>query len=85
MARIYREGDGWEPSRIWLEGGPGLRRYLARIDGQAVATADSNALGDDAVFLGGAVTAPRASAAGAPTGRWSPPAGAMPWPRGGRC
>ena len=42
----------------WLRG-PGVARYLARIDGHAVATADLTLLQDErAVFLGGAMTLP---------------------------
>jgi GNAT superfamily N-acetyltransferase len=56
---VFKEGDGWTPGDEWLRGPGYLTRYLARIDGQAVATADITWLDDErAVFLGGALTLP---------------------------
>ena len=65
VATVYRDGDGWEPSDQWLRGAGVTRRFLARIGGEAVATADLTPMKDDAVFLGGAVTLPRARGRGA--------------------
>jgi GNAT superfamily N-acetyltransferase len=60
------EDDGWSPSDEWLRGPPSVTRYLARIDGEAVATADITWLDHpDAIFLGGARTVPRARRRGA--------------------
>ncbi|MDX6533179.1 MAG: hypothetical protein QOF68_923 [Gaiellales bacterium] len=60
------EDDGWSPSDEWLHGPPSVTRYLARIDGEAVATADITWLDHpDAIFLGGARTVPRARRRGA--------------------
>ena len=54
---IFAEGDGWTPGDDWLHGGGQVTRYLARIDGRAVATADISWLEDErAAFLGGALT-----------------------------
>ena len=58
---IFREDDGFDPPEDWLRATP---RWLARIDGEAVATADISEM-DTAVFLGGAVTVPRARGRGA--------------------
>ncbi len=56
---IFADGDGWRPSDDWLRGDGSVTRYLARIDGTAVATADITWLDHDrAVFLGGALTLP---------------------------
>ena len=70
VSSIFREDDGFDPPEDWLRATP---RWLARVDGEAVATADITEM-DTAVFLGGAVTVP-GRAGGAPTGRWSPRAG----------
>jgi hypothetical protein len=61
VAGIFREADGWDPTPEWIAMNP---RFLARIDGEAVATADITPL-PDAVFLGGALTLPRARGRGA--------------------
>ena len=56
---VFAEGDGWHPSDTWLRGPGFVTRYLARLDGRAVATADITWLEHDrAVFLGGALTLP---------------------------
>ena len=63
---IFEEGDGWSPGEEWLRGPGFVTRFLARIGGEAVATADITWLEDDrAVFLGGALTLPRARGRGA--------------------
>lgn len=60
---IFEEGDGWSPGDEWLRA---MTRFLARIDGEPVATADITWLRHpDAVFLGGALTLPRARRRGA--------------------
>ncbi|MDX6522817.1 MAG: hypothetical protein QOI17_330, partial [Gaiellales bacterium] len=56
----------WSPGEEWLRGPGYVTRYLARIDGRAVATADITWLeNDDAVFLGGALTLPEYRGQGA--------------------
>ena len=51
---LYHQDNGRSPSDEWLRG-PGVTRYLARIEGRPVATADLTLLKDQpAVFLGGA-------------------------------
>jgi GNAT superfamily N-acetyltransferase len=66
VRRIFEEGDGWSPGDEWLHGPESVTRYLARIDGEAVATADVTWLDHpDGVFLGGALTVPRARGRGA--------------------
>jgi hypothetical protein len=75
VRQIFEEGDGWSPGDEWLHGPGSVTRYLARIDGEAVATADITWLEHpDAVFLGGALTVPRARGRGAYRalvhGRW---------------
>ncbi|HET7429554.1 MAG TPA: GNAT family N-acetyltransferase, partial [Gaiellales bacterium] len=63
---VFAEADGWHPSDDWLRGPGFVTRYLARIDGRAVATADITWLEHDrAVFLGGAVTLPEFRGRGA--------------------
>jgi GNAT superfamily N-acetyltransferase len=63
---IFEEGDGWKPGDEWLRGPGFVTRYLGRIDGRAVATADITWLDDDrAVFLGGALTLPEFRGRGA--------------------
>jgi GNAT superfamily N-acetyltransferase len=63
---IFEEGDDWSPGDEWLRGPGDVTRYLARIAGEAVATADITWLEHpDAVFLGGALTVPRARRRGA--------------------
>jgi GNAT superfamily N-acetyltransferase len=63
---VFAEADGWHPSDDWLRGPGFVTRYLARIDGRAVATADITWLEHDrAVFLGGAVTLPQFRGRGA--------------------
>jgi GNAT superfamily N-acetyltransferase len=63
---IFEQGDGWSPGEEWLRGPGYVTRYLARIDGRAVATADITWLEDeDAVFLGGALTLPEYRGRGA--------------------
>lgn len=63
---IFEEGDGWSPGDEWLRGPGYVTRFLARIDGEAVATADITWLEDDrAAFLGGALTLPRSRGRGA--------------------
>src|SRR5439155_9340346 len=37
---IYQQADGWSPGDAWLHGDGNVTRYLARIGGRAVATAD---------------------------------------------
>jgi hypothetical protein len=59
VARILAADDGFAPSDEWLRCGGLVTRFLARIDGVAVATADITPM-DGAVFLGGAVTVPDA-------------------------
>ncbi len=61
VASIFREADGWDPTPEWIAMNP---RFLARIDGEAIATADITPL-PEAVFLGGALTVPRARGRGA--------------------
>jgi hypothetical protein len=61
VSSILREDEGFDPPEEWLRSAP---RWIARIDGEAVATADITEM-DDAVFLGGAVTVPRARGRGA--------------------
>ena len=61
VSSIFREDDGFDPPEDWLRATP---RWLARVDGEAVATADITEM-DTAVFLGGAVTVPRARGRGA--------------------
>jgi hypothetical protein len=61
VSSIFREDDGFDPPEEWLRAAP---RWLARVDGEAVATADITEM-DTAVFLGGAVTVPRARGRGA--------------------
>jgi GNAT superfamily N-acetyltransferase len=62
---LYHQDSGRSPSDEWLRG-PGVTRYLARIDGRPVATADLTLLEDDrAVFLGGALTLPEFRGRGA--------------------
>jgi hypothetical protein len=62
---LYHQDSGWSPSDEWLRG-PGVTRYLARIDGIPVATADLTLLEDErAVFLGGALTLPEFRGRGA--------------------
>jgi GNAT superfamily N-acetyltransferase len=59
VREIYEKADGWSPSQDWLLGPGFVTRYLARIDGRAVATADITWLADErAVFMGGALTLP---------------------------
>ena len=59
VREIFELADDWSPSEDWLRGPGHVTRYLARIDGRAVATADITWLEDErAVFLGGAVTLP---------------------------
>ena len=66
VAAIFAEGDGWHPSDAWLRGPGFVTRYLARIDGRAVATADITWLDHDrAAFLGGALTLPEFRGRGA--------------------
>jgi GNAT superfamily N-acetyltransferase len=66
VRRIFEEGDGWSPGDAWLRGPGSVTRFLARIDGEAVATADISWLDHpDGVFLGGALTVPRARGRGA--------------------
>jgi GNAT superfamily N-acetyltransferase len=63
---IFEAADGWTPGDAWLRGPGFVTRYLARIDGEAVATADITWLDDDrAVFLGGALTLPSRRGRGA--------------------
>ena len=63
---VFEQGDGWSPGDDWLRGPGFVTRYLARIDGRAVATADITWLADDrAVFLGGALTLPEFRGRGA--------------------
>ena len=63
---MFAEADGWHPSDDWLRGPGFVTRYLARIDGRAVATADITWLEHDrAIFLGGAVTVPELRGRGA--------------------
>jgi hypothetical protein len=63
---IFEEGDGWSPGDQWLRGPGYVTRFVARIDGEAVATADITWLEDDrAAFLGGALTLPRSRGRGA--------------------
>ena len=66
VREIYEQADGWSPSQDWLLGPGFVTRYLARIDGRAVATADITWLADErAVFLGGALTLPEERGRGA--------------------
>jgi hypothetical protein len=63
---IYQQADGWSPGDEWLHGDGHVTRYLARIEGRAVATADITRLEHErAVFLGGALTLPDARGRGA--------------------
>ena len=63
---IYQQADGWSPGDAWLHGDGNVTRYLARIGGRAVATADITRLEHErAVFLGGALTLPDARGRGA--------------------
>ena len=63
---VFQQGDGWSPGDDWLRGPGFVTRYLARIDGRAVATADITWLADErAVFLGGALTLPEYRGRGA--------------------
>ena len=63
---VFADGDGWHPSDAWLRGPGFVTRYLARIDGRAIATADITWLDHDrAVFLGGALTLPEFRGRGA--------------------
>ena len=63
---VFEQGDGWRPGDEWLRGGGHVTRYLARIDGQPVATADISWLADErAAFLGGALTLPQFRGRGA--------------------
>ena len=63
---VFAEADGWHPSDDWLRGPGFVTRYLARIGGRAVATADITWLDHPrAVFLGGAVTLPESRRRGA--------------------
>lgn len=63
---IFAKADGWHPSDEWLRGPGFVTRYLARIDGRAVATADITWLDHDrAAFLGGALTLPEFRGRGA--------------------
>jgi GNAT superfamily N-acetyltransferase len=63
---VFAEGDGWHPSDEWLRGPGFVTRYLARIGGRAIATADITWLEHDrAVFLGGALTLPEFRGRGA--------------------
>ena len=56
---LYLEADGWAPGDEWLHGPGFVTRFLARIDGRPVATADITWLDDErAAFLGGALTHP---------------------------
>jgi GNAT superfamily N-acetyltransferase len=63
---IFQQADGWSPGDEWLHGDGNVTRYLARIEGRAVATADITRLEhEQAVFLGGALTLPDARGRGA--------------------
>jgi GNAT superfamily N-acetyltransferase len=56
---IFERGDGWSPGDAWLRGPGHVTRFLARIEGEPVATADISWLEDErAAFLGGALTLP---------------------------
>ncbi len=60
VRELYLEADGWAPGDEWLHGSGFVTRFLARIDGRAVATADITWLEDErAAFLGGALTHPQ--------------------------
>ena len=66
VREIYEQGDGWSPSTDWLRGPGHVTRYLARIDGLPVASADITWLEDErAVFFGGALTLPEYRGRGA--------------------
>ena len=66
VREIFERGDEWSPGEEWLRGPGFVTRYLARIDGAPVATADITWLDDDAaVFLGGALTLPEHRGRGA--------------------
>ena len=66
VREIFERGDEWSPGEEWLRGPGFVTRYLARIDGAPVATADITWLDDDAaVFLGGALTLPEQRGRGA--------------------
>ena len=72
VREVFEQGDGWSPGDEWLRGPGFVTRYLALIDGRAVATADITWLADErAAFLGG-----RADPAGVPRPRRLPGAGA---------
>jgi GNAT superfamily N-acetyltransferase len=63
---VFEQGDGWSPGDDWLRGPGFVTRYLGRIGGRAIATADITWLDDErAVFLGGALTLPEFRGRGA--------------------